>query len=72
MNRNDKSTWLMTAAAVLCLACGLLALNGLEVQALDETLGLGTQSEALKDAPKTYRADSRADIMLGAAGGVLN
>jgi hypothetical protein len=72
MERADKSTWTMTAAAVFCAVCGLLALNGLEVQAQDETMGLGSRQAASLETPGVYRADSRSDIMLRAAGAVLN
>ena len=72
MNRTDASTWTLTALAVFCAVCGLLALNGLEVEAQDQALSLGAQSAAMQEIPKSYRTDSRADIMIRAAGNVLN
>ncbi|MBI5239600.1 MAG: hypothetical protein HY926_03945 [Elusimicrobia bacterium] len=72
MDRKDKSTWALIAVAIFCAACALLAFNGLELQALDETMGLGSKVATSLERPAVYRADSRADIMLQAAGPILN
>ena len=72
MERREKPNWTLTAAAAFCAVCGLLALNGLEVQASDEALSLTSWSVAQREVPASYRADDRSGIMLGAAGPVLN
>ena len=72
MAKTDASTWALTAAAFACAVCGLLAWNSLEVQASDETLDPASQSLALKKAPDSYRYSGRSEIMLRAAGDVLN
>ena len=72
MRQTDGSTWKLTAAAAICGICALLAWNSLEVRLPDQPLDQVTQSAPLQGAPKVYRAIGRAEIMLQAAGRVLN